>query len=197
MKNIVFGLIATVLFGNLSFGQNKISFLDIKGKEIAIIVDNADNSFKEYYLFQYQNQDFSKLSSKIVTGFVEIINDNLIIKSNDVTFTFALNNNGSLDNIYYGYGLSHRIGEFKIMNIQNPLYIYDLIVGETAIDGSIDGSTGSLSCNSRGKKSSECSVKDSTINVGAAECSVKCDPGFYACCDDTIGECRCIEEKNK
>jgi len=195
MKKLLFGLIATVLFGNLSFGQNKISFLDIKGKEIAIIVDNTDNSFKEYYLFQYQNQDFSKLSNKVVTGFVEIINDNLIIKSNDVTFTFTLNNNGSLDNIYYGYGLSHRIGEFKIMNNQNPSYIYDLIVGKTAIDGSIDGSTGSLSCNSGGKGSSECSVKASSMNLGTSECSVKCNSGFYACCDDTRGECRCVEEK--
>ena len=58
MKKLVFGLIATILLTSYSFGQSKISFLDIKNKEIAIIIDNNNNTFKEYYLFQYDNQDF-------------------------------------------------------------------------------------------------------------------------------------------
>ena len=62
MKKVIFGLIAALLIGNLTFGQSKISFLDIKNKEIAIIIDNNNNSFKEYYLFQYNDFDFSILS---------------------------------------------------------------------------------------------------------------------------------------
>jgi len=97
----------------------------------------------------------------------------------------------SFKNNYYGYGLSRRVGLFTFSPIEDPVAIYDVIPGVS--DPIVNGKK--LDCHSGGPGAEECSVKPSDINVGAPECSVKCGKGYYACCDDTRGECRCLELK--
>lgn len=198
MKKIILGLIATIMIGNLTFGQSKISFLDIKNKEIAIIIDNKNNSFKEYYLFQYDNQDFSNLSNKELFGNVKLSENNLIISSNNIEYIFTISENRNGEKyIFNGYGLSHRIGDFSIGKNINPEFIYNAIFNKALGGDLFDGGSVSITCHSGGPGATSCSVKASSISVGTAECSVSCSAGFYACCDDTKGECRCVANPKK
>ena len=77
-----------------------------------------------------------------------------------------------------------------------PEFIYNIIFNR-ALGGSEFGGGDSvaITCHSGGPGSTACSVKESSISVGTAECSVTFSTGFYACCDDTVGECRCVATK--
>ena len=194
MKKLVFGLIATILLTSYSFGQSKISFLDIKNKEIAIIIDNNNNTFKEYYLFQYDNQDFDFFLNKELIGNIEIVNNNLIIITDKIKYLFAINDENKDEKIIFkGYGLSQRKGDFRILENLNQPNIYHIIInrllGGSELEG--NGQTG-IRCLSGGVGTSSCEVTPSTANIGAASCKVTCSTGYYSCCDDSVGECRCV-----
>ena len=71
--------------------------------------------------------------------------------------------------------------------------IYETIVSKVAlIDISSVG--GGLKWLSGGPGSSACSVTPSDLSLGTPTCSVTCNSGYYACCDDRVGECRCVAE---
>lgn len=52
----------------------------------------------------------------------------------------------------------------------------------------------SMQCYSGGPGATSCSAGSGALGVEGS-CSVTCDPrqGKYACCDDTINECKCVE----
>ncbi len=194
MKKKIFGLIATVLFGSLGFSQ-KATLIDAKGSEIAIIINrNDNNSFKEYYLLQYNNVDFLEITNEIDISVVEINEDQIKLKSNNKVFTLTIDSNyrNSNEKVFLGYGLSRRLGNFSLIkDFLNPASISDVVLVNNVLLGK--GST----CHSGGKGSTECSVTPSPLNVGTPSCSVKCGTGYYSCCDDTKGECGCVKDSTK
>jgi hypothetical protein len=189
MKNLVFGLIATIIMHSNSFAQSKVDLLDIKGVELAIILDmKTDKTFKEFFVFQYNENDFSKIKSSSTISLLETTEDKVSIICDNEIITFTINNDyaNKNDKIYFGYGLSHRKGVFKLLNFNNPTTLMDVV--------SVNGiQSNKLNCHSGGKGSTECSTESA---IGGS-CSVKCGNGYYSCCDDTRNECRCQPIKIK
>ena len=193
MKKLLFGALATVLFPFIGNAQKKVSLVDVKGVEVAIIIDmKEDNTFTDFYLFQYDDIDFSKiLNSKSIT-LMEAGKDMVRLKCDDEIVFLTIDKEAKNENgpSFYGYGLSKRKGVFSLIENENPQTILDLILINNKAPGK-------LTCHSGGAGSSECSVTPSNVSVGTTACSVKCNAGYYSCCDDTVGECRCIKEKVK
>lgn len=118
MKKALFGIIAIVMFVFVGNAQ-KASVLDIKNKEIAFIVNQkSDNTFSDYYLFQYNTSDFSFLKNyKSLT--IESVDEYSIILNCDnlKKVKFSINGNGD----FKGYGMYHRKSNFYNKKTQKPL----------------------------------------------------------------------------
>lgn len=193
MKKTVFALVMTILFYCNGMAQRKVSLIDIKGVEMAVILDKDDDHFKEFYVFQYEG----------ATGFVNSYSSITLIASDKetiklkadediLTFTLIKGYSNPNEKIVYGYGLSHRNGDYRLIDSQNPSSVMDLLnLTNVALSGD-------LSCHSGGVGSSECSTTGSDLGQipgGGGGCSVKCNNGYYACCDGAKNECRCNPEK--
>jgi len=191
MKKLLFGILATVLFSP-AFAQNA-RLIDIKGSEIGILVNvKEDNSFKEYFLFQYKDFDFSNLVKSKEVKIVQASKNVLILNCDNNLISFTIDGNHKQEDAttYSGYGLSKRNGNFSLnKQVSNPTSVPDYVL----IDNVQHRSISSITCHSGGAGATECSVTPSSVNVGAAGCTVSCGSGFHACCDDTRGECRCIQ----
>ena len=180
---------ATILFSNLSIGQKIVRIIDIKGSEIGILIDVKDNdSFKEYFLFQYTDCDFSMLKASKNLTLIRSTKDEIVVEGDDKIFELRIEGIPNNFNTFKGYGLSRKNGNFKLYKNSNATQVRDLILSDNQVFKKMD-------CHSGGKGASECSATPSSLNVGAASCSVKCNAGYYACCDDSVGECKCIGEK--
>jgi nitrogen regulatory protein PII-like uncharacterized protein len=192
MKNIFFSIITLVLTSNFVIAQNTVKFINFQGKELGIAINiKSDNSFTEYYLFQSDYQDYSKLSGFDNFKLVEATKDHIKVSSDDSIFTFTIEETEKKENIFLGFGLSKRSGEFKLVENSDAEDFMDLILTNNQVN------RGSLTCHSGGEGATECSVTPSDVNVGASSCSVSCGRGYYACCDDTRGECKCKANKKK
>lgn len=192
MKKITLTVMAFVMVLSTALAQKRVTLVDVKGAEVAILIDvDGKSSFKEFYLFQYEKQDLQKVLELKELTLVEVNEDFVKLKSeNGQSVIFSLNPDlNNRDNMLVnGYGLSKRTGNFTLTENESPSSIFDLILYNGNV---VEG----MSCHSGGPGSSECSVTPSDVNVGATSCSVKCNKGYYSCCDDTIGECRCKPEK--
>lgn len=191
MKKLFLCLITALLFSNLSFCQ-KAKLIDAKGNELAVIINiDETNSFKEYYIFQYSNKDFSEISTEKDASIIEINKEFIKIKVNNDVVILTINTNYKNENekIYFGYGLSKRLGNFSLIkDYLNPTSIINIVLVNNVLK-----SKGT--CHSGGAGATECSVTPSNISVGTPSCSVKCGTGYHACCDDTKGECNCVVNK--
>jgi hypothetical protein len=187
MKKFIFGLIATVMFGFVGNAQKSVKLVDIKGLEMAIIIDlQKNNSFSEFYLFQYNDLDFSKLITANNVTLVQASLDNIILKNDSEVLSFSILGKNNEFNKFIGYGISKRNGKFKLINYENPKEAMDLILSNNQVHR-----TAAITCHSGGVGSTECSATPSDLNVGAASCSVHCGTGYHSCCNDTVGECKC------
>lgn len=191
MKKLFLCLITALLFSNLSFCQSA-KLIDAKGNELAVIINiDETNSFQEYYIFQYSNNDFSGLDVRKDISIIEINKERIKINVNNKVITLTIDTNYKNENekIYYGYGLSKRLGTFSLIkDYLNPTSIIDIVLVNNVLN-----SRGT--CHSGGPGATECSVTPSNISVGTPSCSVKCGTGYHACCDDTKGECNCVVNK--
>jgi hypothetical protein len=191
MKKIVFGLIATVVFGHIGNAQKKVTIVDIKGIEVGIFVDvDEKDSFKEFYLFQYNEQNLQQILEKKL-ALSEIGKDFIRLKSDrgeNILFTLNPELKREEDISIDGYGLSFRKGNYTLISVENPTLISDLLLlnGERIAPAT--------KCDSGGAGSSECSTDGGAAGFGAS-CSVKCNKGYYSCCNDNLNECRCRPEK--
>ena len=136
MKNIMYCLI-TALFPTGIFAQ-KVKMIDVKNSEIAVIVDiKKDGTFSNYYVFQYQNNDFKALvkckNIKLIQATSSLITlncDNKIISlSIDKSYV------RKREKVYYGYGLAKYYGNFKLKeNVLNPESCNDWILNIVKAD---------------------------------------------------------------
>ena len=193
-KLIITFIIGTLLTTNLT-AQKKGSFENVNGIELGIIIDKKiDNTFSEYFLFQYKNLNLTVLRNYNSVTLLEYTPNTIKLTCDGRVITFTNDNNYRNNNetIYLGYGVSHRKGgSYSIDRLANPKSIHDLILvgGRRAFLGEFGG--GSLTCHSGGVGSTACSADSGTLSGGGG-CGVTCGTGYHACCDDTKNECRCI-----
>lgn len=179
-----------------------VYMLDLPGIEIAFLsgYDSKTKEFDKYYVFQYDSEstmiDVSQIKNSDLLEF-NTTNLKVLIDGSVTVFTIDSNYlaiNG--ETVYYGYGLSERYAEgmgFKLVD-----------VGEKISDiGSVVELYGNKSdrkdedCSSGGEGSSSCSVAGSVGNVKSNGCSVTCESGYYACCNDSSFKCSCKSKTYK
>jgi hypothetical protein len=168
---------------------------DLPGNEVGVLLDlKTDNTFPEYFLFQYSDPIFDVSKARNLT-FVSATSDMVKFKDLSKTYTFTIDPNyrNSSETIYYGYGLSDKKANYTLVIPPGPiLTLMDAVMFNRAL-------VGDITCHSGGVGSTECSISSSPI-TGGGGCSTKCGQGYYACCDDTKNECRCkanpIKKKN-
>lgn len=200
MKKIFFSLITTITFFYSSFSQHKVNLIDIPNVEVAFLIDlQSNDTFKDYFLLQYSNNDLRNLNLSDNLILNDFNKDYIKIKdlnSNKITvFTLDSNYRNSNETIIYGFGFSKKSNNFKL-NLANstPKTVLDIIEYNGRLPFGNDFNEGGLDCDSGGVGSSECSTTGSdlgSIPGGGGGCSVKCNPGYYACCDGGANECRC------
>lgn len=171
----------------------KVVLADLPGVEIAIIPNfEKDFSFEEYFVFQY-NLDAPNFFDVSAVKEVTLIEANsslikLKVNSEIVVLTIDSNYVNANETIFYGYGLSHKKAtRYSLVNTGLPIEDLSEVI---AVNGKTLGSA--LTCHSGGKGSTECSSESSIASV-ATSCSVKCETGYFACCDDTVNKCKCVE----
>ena len=171
--------------------QKSVKLIDIKGSELAIIINiDKENSFSEFFLFQYENIDLAKVLESKEIYLQDFGEDYVRLNTGSETLLFTLDSNlkGEKDIVYEGYGISHRKANYTLEIVDNPITISD----DLLIDGKRPSNVSN--CTSGGVGSTECSIDSSPI-VGGGSCSVKCGKGYYSCCDDTRNSCSCKAEK--
>jgi hypothetical protein len=201
MKKVIFGLIATFCLFFASYSQHKVNLVDIPNVEVAFLIDlKNDNTFNDYFLLQYSENNLSNLELSNDLILSDFNKDYIKIKDLNskkiITFTIDKKYSNTNEVVIYGYGFSKKSNNFKLNLINEPNTILDIIQysGKFLFEGNVGG----LECNSGGVGSSECSTTGSDMGQipgGGGGCSVKCSPGYYACCDGGANECRC--KKNK
>jgi len=183
------------LCSNIATASNhKIDIVDISNNELVFILDRtANNTFTEYFVFQYEASDFSFLSQKSSFSLVGYTSSSITIlcDNEQITFTSGFGENTSTH--FFGYGLSKRNGTYSLIS---PLPaegdIFDVVTRPTtsAIGGG--GTPKKITCHSGGPGSTSCSAESGSLG-GGGSCSVTCSSGYYACCDDTKNECKCVK----
>lgn len=190
MKKIIIILIVIFTINNTCFSQKQASVYDINGKEAGIFIDlNDKNEFKEMFLFQYENMDLSIFSNYKDILLVEFDKDFIKLSCDNKIYLLSLSPNQKDDNMSYisGYGLSHRTGNYSLKLVENPSTISDIIL----LNGN-SVNKAKPKCDSGGTGSSECSTSGGVVG-GGADCSVKCNKGYYSCCKDAVNECTCVK----
>ncbi|RWX02614.1 hypothetical protein [Flavobacterium cerinum] len=176
-----------------SLTANQVVLADIPGVEIAIIPNfKKDSSFEEYYVFQYNldTPNFFDVSAVKEVTLIEV-NSSLIklkIDSEIVVLTIDSNYVNANETIFYGYGLSHKKAtKYSLVNRGLPIKDLSEVI---AVNDKILNPL--ITCRSGGKGSVECRSGSSVVSVSMS-CSVKCYTGYFACCDDTVNKCKCVE----
>lgn len=178
--------------------ETGLALIDIPGIEIAIVPEMGKNNvFNEYYIFEYDilNETFFDVTAVQDAAFIEATGSHvkLEINSQVVTFTIDSNYTNPYEIIFYGNGLAHKTAD---------KYFFNGITGDIGdlseaieVNNQTYSIGGTITCYSGGSGTSECSA-EGTVLGGGGSCSVKCNSGFYACCDDTVNKCKCIKESS-
>ena len=200
MKKIILGLalMLGILFSNdtLARGQ-KVDIVDISNNELLFIVNRStQNTFTQYFVFQYEATNFSFLSQKTTFSLVSYTNSSITIQCDNEQLTFWSGEGTSTFTQYYGYGFSKRSGIFSLNAIPETGTIFDVINISAMMSGGGPVTTKSgLTCHSGGPGSVSCSVTSGSAGtISSGSCEVTCKAGFYACCDASKVECRCVKE---
>lgn len=175
-----------ILLSVVSYSQQRVRLADLAGTEIGILIDvQQDNTFTQYFVFQYEGSLFDVSRASNIT-LVSSTDKTVKISFGGKVYAFTIDSNytNANEQIYYGYGLSKRSGAFKLVI---PVGDISTLMEAITFNNSF---AGRLTCHSGGVGSTECS----TGSLGSS-CSVSCGSGYYACCDDTKNECRCISTK--
>lgn len=181
---------------HITTANPNVSLVNLNGSEIAFFVNynKATRGFKEFYLFQYRS--FGKmLDVKRVASSILVQAEDTYIRVNidGKLCVFTVNENYTKrknETVYYGEGLSRRVAgsvDYKFVNekktVSNLVEIISVYGNTTHSDSE---------CRSGGIGSISCSVK-----INGALSSVSCSKGYYACCNERINNCECIEENPK
>ena len=198
MKKIILlaVLVLSTFFTNAVFaiGQ-KVDIVDINNNELLFIVNrNAQNTFTEYFVFQYATTNFSFLSQKTTFSLVSYTNTSITIQCDNEQLTFSVAEGTNTATQYYGYGVSKRNGIFSL-NTPEIGTIFDVINISAMTGGGPVTTVGGLTCHSGGPGSTSCSATSGSAGtISSGSCEVSCKAGFYACCDASKIECRCVKE---
>lgn len=194
MKKIVLILMSMLLINCSTNAQKKVQLVDVKNTEIAILVNVDENAnFNEFYLFQYENIDVSEIVNAKSIYLLEANSDFIKLNCDDKYYYLTLDKDkiDSNEKFHVGYGLAFHQGKFTLKPTDNPITLHDyLLFNGERVTSSPGG------CDSGGVGSSECST-DGGVVGGGANCSVKCNRGYYSCCNDMRNECRCKAEPKK
>jgi len=196
MKNFL------ILFGFAIFycgyGQFDGTMKVVKtSSEIGFLFQETDGVFKEVFTFQFES-DGGKLirptleTVKYKRYNFELDKKSLIIYYDEDNYEiYTISDKKEGENVFRGYGLSHKSGAFVLDAIgEQHTSIFDLIVSKDQPNASVNSS----GCASGGRGSTSCSsvvsetVADTSLTIS---CDVSCGGGYYACCN--LGSCKCIE----
>lgn len=189
MKNIIALFIVTTLIfcknTNAQSINNKITIIDIQGQELLFLVNVTNGKFKELYALQYQQQNFNFLNTHHQFNLLSANENDIVISTETSVLHFTKN---ELPNAYNGFGIYHMKNDFSLNVISNGNFD-DVIKAPKLMNAPSSHPT---TCTSGGVGASDCSVSSGTA-LSTVSCSVSCKDGYYACCDDNIGKCKCIK----
>jgi len=90
----------------------KVDIVDIQGKELVIIVDRtAQNTFSTYYVFQYNNLDFSFLKKYHHISLAMATKEEIKLNCDNQIITLSIDKETER---YKGYGLSKQAGRYQL-----------------------------------------------------------------------------------
>jgi hypothetical protein len=183
-------VLVILLLSICTHAQTKIKLIDIPNVEVGILLNvNEKNSFSELYVFQYSQYDLSKLLTAKSITLVDSDKDHVRLNVDENIYLFSLNPKlqKSNETLINGYGLSHRSGNYSISLIEKPTTVTDdlLLNGVSSVGKA-------RKCDSGGAGSSECMTSAGALG-GGSQCSVKCNKGYYSCCNDNVNECTCVK----
>lgn len=195
MKNI---LILLTLFISINFvnAQNQTSkvkfFNDVKittsstSKTLTIKVNEENKKFNNVFVLLLKNteainnfKDFENLKGNIVFD-----KKTLKITSGSKSISFSIQD--SKEKNVEVLGISRFQGNFD----SDEEIRFNPYIGEIISNESLTSRT--MQCTAGGPGSNQCGVSSEIMGV-MTQCEVSCNTGYYACCDDGIGKCKCVQ----
>lgn len=158
--------------------QADVKFHQHDEGNLIISLNEREKKVYNYFVIQHENKiDNSKLTNGIYN--IKLNSNYLSLDNSDKSIIFTLDDKKLADLVnnkaqYISvYGISKRFSGEKELSIAQMKF-------------------GGITCHSGGEGASECSAESGSPMSG--NCSVSCRNGYYACCDDTRNECKCIKE---
>lgn len=149
------------------------------------LINVNNGKFKELYALQYQQQNFNFLKSHHHFKLLSANKYEIVIGTQQGILHFTKND---MPNAYNGYGIYHMKNDFTLNVISNGNF--DDVIKTPKLFNAPSSQT--MNCTSGGVGANECSISSGTA-LSTVSCSVSCKDGYYACCDDNIGKCKCIK----
>ena len=189
MKNTLTILIFLMLGSMNLYGQTKVEIIDYVGTELQFIINRSseNNQFSKYYSLQYHGTTTTSFLTSLNNFTLNSVSPThiSITANNGQTIVFSIQNEDTNANVI-GYGFGEHHGAFSFNHqIDNP-FIWDLVVQEKKNPKPKD-----FDCDSGGEGANQCSTEGGIATVSTG-CSVTCNVGYYACCDQSKAECKCF-----
>lgn len=188
-KEIILLIIAFIMFLDI-YGQSNTMKVVRVGNQIGFLFSDNEGVYNDNFIFQYETKDESFIDKPTIETIQNVKylfnNKSLIISFNNTIKTYTIADIKG-DGVFNGFGLAHRVGKFILHDIQNQKSIFEII---TVVGTNSTSRT--LNCHSGGTGSNSCSIESPIIG---GSCSVSCNEGYYACCDQSKNECGCVEIK--
>jgi hypothetical protein len=182
---------------------NKLIVLALDNPSLNFVSKDLPNDSLYFWYSQSKRQivTYSFKSNKILilalndSAGVAFVNKFKNAKINNVPVEYAL-----------GYGLSVVHKQYPVsdflqrdlsgnLSYKTPKYISNIDLAALTPD-EVDPGGGGMSCTSGGTGSSQCSVGNGDLS-GGNSCSVTCNTGYYACCNDDQVICKCYANPKK
>ena len=200
MKNIffLFSFLLSSIILNAQTKPNKVRFFnDVKitsnssSKTLTIKINEENSKFSDVFVLLLKNNDVISNFRNFNNNIGNIIFDKktLKIENKNQSIMFTVENSKE-DNSVEVLGISRFHGEFNSEDeIRFNPYIGGLISNESL-------TARPMNCTAGGPGSNQCGVSSEIMGV-MTQCEVSCNTGYYACCDDGVGKCKCIQNNKK
>lgn len=197
MKNLITLVITLIM--TITFGQNLTKITT--NNDVSFVFKDQNGKLIEHIVLQtnhFNNQAFINIEN--IENVKHIFNGETLIIMNDSNVgVFSVSKKLNGENVIHGYGISKRYGEFVVNNIKDietnklskDIDSFDLVTLSNLEHTSYDKPE-PRECDSGGNGSSQCSVDSEILGVSTG-CSVTCNSGYYACCDDGNSTCKCFK----
>jgi hypothetical protein len=196
MRNLkLSAIVLTMMIANLApiaVKAGNISIINAVGNRLIFALNVTQDSHCDmFYTLQYNETNFAFLSNVQSFNFVSYQRGKLVVQADNQIISFGAGEEGE-GSTYIGYGLArhYAVAGFDIERVNEGRPLGLMINPDLK---KVKTTTGQeIVCNSGGPGATQCAVSSDNPVTGVG-CETSCGTGFYACCDDNVTTCGCVQ----